>query len=115
MKLRRFEKLSKEYNAMEQLNSKNFNDFVKKNEYAVIDFWAPWCGPCRALAPIFEEVSTKKSDHAFAKVNVDECEELALTFGVNTIPTILLFHKGTLVDRVTGYMSADDLMDFVGE
>ena len=97
------------------LNQKNFEEFIKNNEYAVVDFWASWCGPCRALAPVFEEVASQKNTHAFAKVNVDEAQELALSFGVNTIPTILLFHKGKLIDRVSGYMTAENLIEFIGD
>ena len=101
---------------MTHLTQKNFQDFVKSNNKAIIDFWAPWCGPCRAFAPVFEDVESKKGEVcAFAKVNVDEAEELAFSFGVTTIPTILLFEKGVLVDRVSGFMTAENLIDFIGE
>ena len=100
---------------IEHLNSKNFKDFVKNNEYVVVDFWASWCGPCRALAPVFEEVAGQKTTHKFAKVNVDDEEDLALSFGVTTIPTVLLFHKGTLIDRISGYMSTEKLIEFIGD
>ena len=100
---------------MEHLSGKNFNDFVKNNEHVVVDFWAEWCGPCRAMAPVFEEVSKIKTNYKFAKVNVDDSTDLALSFGVNTIPTILLFHKGKLVDRVSGYMTAENLCEFIGD
>ena len=100
---------------IEHLNGKNFNNFIKSNDKVIVDFWAPWCGPCRALGPVFEEVSNEKTTLKFAKVNVDDSEELALSFGISTIPTILLFEKGMLVDRTGGYMTKDSLLEFIGD
>ena len=75
---------------IEHLDEKNFAEFVKKNPKVVVDFFASWCGPCRALAPVFESVSSKVDGWKFAKVDVDKAEKVALSYGVNTIPTILI-------------------------
>ncbi len=74
------------------------------------DFWAEWCGPCRAIAPIFEKLAAVYGDNfIFAKINVDEAPELAIRYGVQAIPTLILFQKGAVVERVVGGRSYKDL------
>ena len=76
----------------------------------LVDFWAPWCGPCRAVAPIIEELAKEYSGKAgFAKVNVDESPILASQYGVMSIPTILIFKGGKPEQNVIGYKSKNDL------
>ena len=84
------------------LTKYNFKDFINSNEKVLVDFWASWCGPCRMLAPIMEELE-KDYPNRVAKVNVDEEEELAQAFGIQSIPTILIFKEGKLVDKTVGY------------
>ena len=84
------------------LTKDNFKDFINSNEKVLVDFWASWCGPCRMLAPIMEELE-KDYPNRVAKVNVDEEEELAQAFGIQSIPTILIFKEGKLVDKTVGY------------
>jgi thioredoxin 1 len=75
----------------------------------VVDFWAPWCGPCRAVAPELEKLSLKVGPGVkVVKVNVDDSREIAMRYGVMSIPTIALFERGTLVAQVVGARSADD-------
>lgn len=81
----------------------HFVEFIRTNQYAVIDFWAEWCGPCRRIAPIMEELSMEFSDTvAFGKVNTDNNQKIAREFNIDAIPAIMLFANGQLVDRIIG-------------
>ena len=82
----------------------NFDELVKSSSKPVLlDFWAPWCGPCRMVGPIVEEIAGERTDVAVGKVNVDEEMELAMQFGVSSIPTLLVFKNGQTVARAVGY------------
>ena len=96
------------------LDGKNFNAFIKENKKVVVDFYATWCGPCRAMAPVFDAVAENVSNFKFAKVDVDKAEELALSYGINTIPTIAIFENGALVEKSSGYKTQEQLMDLIG-
>ncbi|MEK0313564.1 thioredoxin [Cohnella sp. 56] len=87
----------------------NFNETVGEG-VSLLDFWAPWCGPCKMQLPIVEELSTELQGTAtIAKVNVDEQPELASQFGVMSIPTLILFKDGQPVDKLVGLQSKDSL------
>lgn len=89
--------------AIINLNSTSFDDAVSANKPVVVDFWAPWCGPCKAITPILEELATELGDSvSITKVNVDENQELAAKYGVRAIPTILFFKNGEQKDQVVG-------------
>lgn len=88
----------------------NFNDLIK--ETAVVDFYATWCGPCKMFGPVFEEVAEGNSVN-FVKVDVDKNSDIAREYGVMTIPTVILFKDGREVKRNIGYMSKDELIDFM--
>ena len=93
-----------------ELNKKNFDKFVKENK-VVVDFWAPWCGPCKIMEPIFNELSQEMKDKAkFGKVNVDEDLELAQRFNVMAIPTTIIFRDGQQADRFVGAISKAELV-----
>lgn len=96
------------------LDDKSFNKFIKENDKVVVDFFANWCGPCRALAPVFESVAEKVEGYKFAKVDVDQAESVALALGINTIPTIAIFENGTLVEKNVGYLTEQALIDLIG-
>ncbi len=97
---------------MQDLNEGNFQDNVSEGN-AVVDFWAPWCGPCKVLGPKFESVSKQHDDVNFFKLNVDEEADLAQRFGVRSIPTIVFFKDGEPEERVTGAMSEEKLNSLV--
>jgi thioredoxin 1 len=85
-----------------ELNESNFEDTTKEG-VALVDFWAPWCGPCKMLTPVIEELASDYEGKAtIAKVNTDEAGELAAQFGIRSIPTILFFKDGKLVDQMIG-------------
>jgi thioredoxin 1 len=79
-----------------------FEEFIKSNDVAVIDCWAAWCGPCRMLSPVIEELASENSDVAFGKLNVDENRATPMKYGIMSIPTLLYFKNGQLVDKTIG-------------
>jgi thioredoxin len=90
-------------NLIVHVTDATFDGVVTSERPVVIDFWAPWCGPCRVIAPVLEELARELGDQVtIAKVNVDEQPALASRFGVQAIPQLLFFKDGTVQDRVTG-------------
>ena len=86
------------------LTKDNFDQVVNANDMVLVDFWAPWCGPCKGFAPVFEAASEKHGDIVFAKVNTDEEQELAASFSIRSIPTLMFFR-----DKVILYSQAGAL------
>ena len=85
------------------VNKNNFNQEVLNSDKPVrVDFWAPWCGPCRMVVPLVEEIAKERSDIKVVKINVDEEQELAMQFGVMSIPTLVVMKNGKIVNQVTG-------------
>ncbi len=86
------------------ITNKNFDQEVLASDKPVlVDFWATWCGPCRMLAPIIEEIAESRSDIKVGKVNVDEEGELAVRFGISSIPTVMVFKNGDIAAQAIGY------------
>lgn len=85
------------------VNKNNLGQEVLNSDKPVLmDFWAPWCGPCRMVVPLVEEIAKERSDIKVVKINVDEEQELAMQFGVMSIPTLVVMKNGKIVNQVTG-------------
>ena len=101
--------------AVVTITKENFEQEVLQSEKPVLlDFWASWCGPCRMLSPIVDEVAEERTDVKVGKVNVDEQPELAGEFGVMSIPTLLVFEQGKLVRQAVGARPKASVLDLLG-
>ena len=98
------------------LNDANFSAEVEKSDKPVlVDFWATWCGPCKMLSPVIEEIAEEFNGKVkVGKVNVDDEMELAVKFGIEVIPTLILFKDGKIVGRTAGYYEKDELIAYFG-
>jgi thioredoxin len=92
-----------------ELTKENFEKTIHDNPIVIVDFWAPWCGPCRGFAPVFEKASEAHADVVFAKVNTDEQQELAGGFNIRSIPTLMLFREKVILFQEAGALPASAL------
>lgn len=99
--------------ALENLTSENFNSIVENNPLVIIDFWAPWCAPCKSFAPIYEKTSEQYPDIVFGKVNTEEEQELGGYFQIRSIPTTMILKEGIAIFSQAGLMPEEALKDVI--
>ena len=91
----------------------SLSDFVGKGQYTLVDFWASWCGPCRMVSPIIDEIANERTDVKVGKVNVDEQPELAAKFGVMSIPTLIVMKDGKVVNQTAGARPKPQILSLI--
>lgn len=97
------------------LTKENFEQVVTGNAVVIVDFWAPWCAPCRAFAPTFEQASEKHADVVFAKVNTEEQQEVAGAFNIRSIPTLMVFREKVILYAEAGSLPAAALEQVISQ
>ncbi len=97
-----------------RIKEEEFEEKVLKNSKKVlVDFYADWCGPCRMLSPIIEEIAKENDEYEFVKVNVDDCPEVSRKYGVMSIPTLIVFENGVEKKKTLGFHSLDEVKEFL--
>lgn len=96
-----------------EIKQNEFDEVIKQSDKVLIDCYAPWCGPCKMLSPIIDEIATELDTCIFYKLNIDEADEISEKYQIMSIPTILIFANGELKERLVGFRSKDELIEVI--
>lgn len=98
---------------IKELTTEIFKEEVASEQKTLVDFWAPWCGPCKMLSPIVDEIAETATDFKVGKVNVDEQMDIAREFSIAAIPTLLVFQNGKVINKSVGLLTKDEVLDLL--
>lgn len=101
--------------AIIKLNANNYDEVIKNNSVVLVDFYADWCGPCKMLAPVIEEIASEHSEITVGKVNVDEAPELAMKYGIVSIPTLIALKNGEVSAMKVGYCQKEAIVEMISK
>ncbi|MBO5231046.1 MAG: thioredoxin [Clostridia bacterium] len=101
--------------AVIKINSTNFEEIKKSEKKVLLDFYADWCGPCKMVAPIIEEIAEENPQYVVGKIDVDDCPELAIQFGVSTIPNLVVLKDGEVVNQIAGARPKPQILKMLEE
>ncbi|HHY96739.1 thioredoxin [Acholeplasma equifetale] len=100
---------------MQQFKGEDYNKLINQEGLVLVDYYATWCGPCKMLMPVLEQIATEKNDTKFIKVDIDEYREQAIKTGIRAVPTLVLYKDGKEVSRTSGYQPREKILEWLEE